>query len=81
MKKAVTSEADATPKLMAICCMVLAMELAVLACSSVTSAVNQRVHAGVLQRREESIAEHLRHDQPDRRALADGGEQQDQQRR
>jgi hypothetical protein len=38
MNKAVTSEAEATPKLMAICCMVLAIELALLACSSVISA-------------------------------------------
>lgn len=38
MKKAVTSDAEATPKLMDICCAVLAIELALLVCSSVTSA-------------------------------------------
>ena len=38
MKNAVASDADATPKLIDICCMVLAMELALLVCSSVTSA-------------------------------------------
>ena len=34
----VANDAVATPKLMAICCIVLAMVLALLACSSVTSA-------------------------------------------
>jgi len=38
MKKAVARDADATPKLMAICCMVLAIVLAPLVCSSVTPA-------------------------------------------
>jgi uncharacterized protein YybS (DUF2232 family) len=37
-KHAVASDAVAMPKLIAICCMVLAMVLALLACSSVTSA-------------------------------------------
>jgi len=41
--------------------------------------VDQSVHAGVLQRSEESVGEHFRHDQPHRRALADGCEEQDQQ--
>src|SRR5271165_3650601 len=38
MKNAVASDAVATPKLIAICCIVLAMVLALLVCSSVTSA-------------------------------------------
>jgi hypothetical protein len=38
MKSAVASPADATPKPMDICCMVLAMELALLVSSSVMSA-------------------------------------------
>jgi hypothetical protein len=38
MKNAVVSPAAATPKLIDICCMVLAMELASLVCSSVVSA-------------------------------------------
>jgi hypothetical protein len=37
-KNAVARPADATPKLMDICCMVLAMELALLVCSSLISA-------------------------------------------
>ena len=42
MKNAVASEAVATPKLIDICCIVLAIVLALLACSSLTSA-NTRV--------------------------------------
>src|SRR6266699_3154317 len=38
MKNAVASDAVATPKLIDICCIVLAMVLALLVCSSVTSA-------------------------------------------
>ena len=38
--------------------------------------VDQGVHAGVLQRREGSVAEGLQHNQPDRRGEADGREQQ-----
>jgi len=38
MKSAITRDADATPKLIAICCIVLAIELALLVCSCVTSA-------------------------------------------
>ncbi len=40
--------------------------------------IDQRVHAGVLQRREKAEAEHVQHDQPDRRSSADGGEEQDE---
>jgi hypothetical protein len=38
MKNAAASDAVATPKLIDICCMVLAMELALLVSTSVTSA-------------------------------------------
>jgi len=38
MKKTVTGDAEVTPKPMAICCAVLAMELAQLSCSSLISA-------------------------------------------
>ena len=38
MKNAVASPAAATPKLIDICCSVLAMELALLVCASVMSA-------------------------------------------
>ena len=76
-KKTVTSDAEATPKLMAICCIVLAMELAPLACSSRDIGIDKRVHACVLQRREEPVEENFCHDQPHRGALPDGREKQD----
>ena len=41
--------------------------------------IDQRVHAGVLQRAEEPEAERLHHDQPDRRAHSDGCEKQNEQ--
>ena len=75
MKNAVVSPAAATPKLIDICCMVLAMELALLVLSSVDIGINQGIHAGVLQRREGAIAERLQHDDPERRAGPDGREQ------
>ena len=41
--------------------------------------INERVHAGVLQRGEEPENEDLDHDEPDRSARADGGKQHDHQ--
>ena len=57
MNTAVTSEAAATPKLIDICCIVLAMVLALLVSASRDVRIGQRVHAGVLQRREEAVDE------------------------
>jgi len=72
MKKAVVSPAAATPKLMDICCAVLAMELALLVSASMISAYTRVFHARILQRLEGSVAEGLQHDDPDRRGESDG---------
>ncbi len=74
-KYAVTSEAVATPKLIDICCMVLAMRAGAADLLVRHIRIDQRVHAGVLQRSKKSVAEQLQHDQPDRRAHADCREQ------
>ena len=79
MKTAVSSDAVAMPKLIDICCMVLAMELALLVCSSDDVGIDQRVHAGILQRAEEPVAECQNHDEPNRRAHSDGREKPDEQ--
>ena len=41
--------------------------------------IDKRVHACVLQRREEPVEEHLHHDEPHRRAHPDGRKKQDEQ--
>ena len=69
-KNAVASPAAATPKLIDICCMVLAMELALLVCCFGDIGIDQRIHARVLQRSETSIAERLQRRSANRRAPA-----------
>ncbi len=78
MNMAVTREAVATPKLIAICWAVLAMVLALLVLGAGTSGEGQGVHAGVLQGAEETEAEGFQHDEPDGRVFTDGGEDADQ---
>ena len=75
MKRAAASEADATPKLTASCCTVLAIVLASLVCSATHVGICQRVHAGVLRRGEETVDERLQHDDPNRRAGIDRREE------
>ena len=75
MNNAVVSPAAATPKLIDICCMVLAMELALLVSIVRDIGINQGIHAGVLQRHEGAVAERLQHDDPERRGGPDGREQ------
>ena len=72
-KNAVIRDVLATPKLIDICCAVLAMEAGGAGLLFIDFGVDQRVHAGVLQRREESVREELNDDQPNRSANADGG--------
>ena len=81
MKNAVASEAAATPKLIDICCIVLAMVLAMLVSLSRDIGIDQRIHARVLQRGEKPETKGLKHDEPDRRARPDRGEQHEDQRR
>jgi len=54
MKAAVVSDAAATPKLTDICCIVLAIVLAMLAFFFGNVGVGQRVHARELERRKKT---------------------------
>jgi len=73
-KECVVRPAMATPKLMAICCVVLAMELALLVWASVVSAKASVFMLVYCSEEKRSICEGEKNNEPDRGVDSDGGE-------
>ncbi len=77
-KKVVARPAEATPKLMDICCIVLAIVLAALVSSSVMSANTSVFMLVYCSEVKVPVAECEQHDFPHVRALSDGAKKQEQ---